>query len=174
MTIIEERLRNDFQLDRGEHEPNQLQRWCLLEAVAWVAGESWSDDPTCVDPVLAAFGRSWNDGLPDDDRTRLLAPFIRRLVGTRSTPDVLDARAFMAADWAVRVYTPAGLRLAKLDGHAQALGDLDELASVTACKSAMPAIRAAWDAARVAAWDAARDAAGVAAWDAAWDAARFV
>lgn len=163
MTIIESRL-VDFTLDRGAHQPDG--KYCLMEAVAWVAGEPWSDHPECVDPVLAAFGRAWNDGLPDADRTRLLAPFIPRLVGTRSTPEVQDRRAFMAADWAVRVYTPAWLRLAKLDDHASALARLPELADVTACLAAKPTIDAAGVAAR-AAWAAAgaADAAGAAARD---------
>jgi hypothetical protein len=54
---------------------------CLLEAAAYVAGEPWSDSPECVSPVLAAFGRSWNDALDDENR-QMLKPFIPRLVGT--------------------------------------------------------------------------------------------
>ena len=37
---------------------------CLLEAVAYVVGEPFSDHPECVSTVIAAFGRSWNDCLP--------------------------------------------------------------------------------------------------------------
>src|SRR6478735_8788911 len=155
MTIIEERLEAIPSLKSGAHSgPDD--GMCLLEAVAWVAGEPWSDHPQCVDPVLASFGRAWNDSLSDADRTRLLAPFVPRLVGTRSTPEVQDRRAFMAADWAVRVFTPAWLRLAGLDEHATALSVLNELSSVESCRNAMDTIRAA---ARAAAWDAARAAA---------------
>ncbi len=164
MTIIEERLDTPIILHEGAHDESSGQM-CLLEAVAWVVGEPWSDHPDCVCPVLAAFGRSWNDGLPDDEtRTRLLAPLIPRLVGTRSTPEVQDARAFMAADWSVRTFTPIWLRLAGLDDHAVALESLPPLDSVEACENSR--------AARDAAWDAAWAAAGVAAWDAAGDAAR--
>lgn len=155
MSVIEERLIG-FTLLAGKHNANEQQQWCLLEAVAWVAGEPWSDHPECVDPVLAAFGRAWNDALPDQDRTRLLAPFIPQLVGTRSTPDVQDTRAFMAADWAVRVYTPTWLTLAKLEDHAHALSELGELVSVESCESAMTRIAAAGVAARVAARAALR------------------
>src|SRR5690349_401373 len=143
MSVIEDRL-IDFTLKYGMHSPNDEQQWCLLEAVAWVAGEPWSDHPQCVDPVLASFGRGWNDSLrTDEERTRLLTPFIPRLVGTRSTDDVQDRRAFMAADWAVRVYTPAWLRLAGLDERANALSMLNELASVESCRAAMDTIRSA-------------------------------
>lgn len=49
---------------------------CVMEAVAYVAGEPWSDHPKCACPVLGAFMRAWNDGLPtDEDRTRLLRPW---------------------------------------------------------------------------------------------------
>jgi len=170
MTIIEDRLTPDIVLKWGSHSADSGEM-CLLEAVAWIAGERWSDHPECVCPTLAAFGRTWNDGLPDDEtRTRLLAPFLPRLVGTRSTPKVQDARAFMAADWAVRVFVPAWLRRAGLVEDAEALEALPELSTVKSCEAAMPFISKAGDAALAAAWDATRAAAGDAAWDAAWAA----
>ena len=171
MTIIEDRLTPDIVLKWGSHSADSGEM-CLLEAVAWIAGERWSDHPECVCPTLAAFGRTWNDGLPDDEtRTRLLAPFLPRLVGTRSTPKVQDARAFMAADWAVRVFVPAWLRRAGLVEDAEALEALPELSTVKSCEAAMPFIWKAGDAAWPAASDAARAAAGAAAWAAAWPAA---
>jgi hypothetical protein len=164
-------LPSDLVLLKGVHNSAD-DGMCLLEAVAYVAGEPHSDHPKCVCPVLGAFGRRWNDGLPDDEtRTRLLAPFIPRLIGTRSTPDVQDARAFLAADWAVRIFTPAWLRLAGLDEDAAHLEQLDALESVELCHEAMPVISAARKKANAAAGGAAGGAAGAAAWDAAWDAA---
>ena len=132
---------------------------CLLEVVSFVAGEPWSDHPQCVCPTLAAFGRAWNDALPQTDRDRLLKPFIPRLIGTRSTPDVQDRRAFMASDWAVRTYSPVWLRAAGLDDAAASLEALPELSSVELCRSAMPIIaeaRKQADAAWAAAWAALR------------------
>src|SRR5207342_3207074 len=101
MTVITSRL---AQLDGINLKPGAHNDFrdgiCLLEAVAYVAGEPWTDHPSCVDPVLGAFGRAWNDGLPDDEtRDRLLKPFIPRLIGTAASPDIQDQRAFMAADW---------------------------------------------------------------------------
>ena len=66
---------------------------CVMEAVAWVAGEPWSDSPECASPVLGAFLRSWNDSLPDDDRQDLKR-YIPRLVGSRGTAEQEDARAW--------------------------------------------------------------------------------
>ena len=162
-----------LELAAGAHEPDGVM--CLLEAVAYVAGEPWSDHPECVCPVLAAFGRAWNDALPDDRRTILLRPFIPKLIGTRSTWAVQDARAFMAADWAVRTYTPVWLRAAGIENEAAELEALPVLSSVELCKAAMPIIDNAKQRARAAgtaAWTAAGTAAGDAAWTAAWDAAR--
>ena len=158
---------------------------CVMEAVAYVAGEPWTDHPKCACPVIAAFMRAWNDGLPsDDERTRLLRPWITRLVGTKSTKAVEQRRADMALDWFVRVQAPAWLDLSEaLSPYASAIRALSPLHSRAACEAAQPVLAAAaqnataaWDAARDAAWAAARDAAWDAAWaaarDAAWDAAR--
>jgi hypothetical protein len=187
VTIIEERLDQLPTLKDGKHDRFE-DGACLLEAVSWIAGEPFSDHPQCVCPVLGAFGRSWNDSLDDGDRNRLLSPFITLLVGTKSTPDVEERRAWMAADWLIRTHTPAWLRLAGLDDHVAALAGADAVSDLDALGSVQPLIAAAraaawataraaaWDAAWAAAWDAARDAAGAAAraaaWDAAWDAAR--
>ena len=157
----------DFRLTRGAHEPpNGGFEACLLEAVSYVAGEPWTDHPACVSPVLAAFGRSWNDTLDDDDR-QMLVPLIPRLIGTASTDEVEDRRSWMATDWLVREFTPAWLRLAGLTDHAHTLESLVALTDTASARSAKPSIAAAGDAA----WDAAGAAAGTAAWDAAWAAA---
>jgi hypothetical protein len=171
MTIIEDRLNQLPTLKHGKHDSIDHGA-CLLEAVSWVVGEPFSDHPQCVCPVLGAFGRSWNDSLDDDKRNRLLQRFIARLVGTRSTAVVEERRAWMAADWLIRTYAPAWLRLAGLNDHADALAGADAVSDLDALGSVQPLIAAAGAAAGAAAWDAARAAAGAAAGAAAWDAAR--
>src|SRR5690348_6850638 len=47
-------------LESGAHDADDG-RMCVMEAVAWLAGEPWSDAPQCASPVLAAFCRAWND-----------------------------------------------------------------------------------------------------------------
>ncbi len=156
---------------------------CVMEAVAYVAGEKWSDHPECVSPVIGAFLRSWNDGLPTDaDRDRLLKPLIPKIINTRSTQAVEEQRSYLALDWMIRTFLPAWLRLAKINDHADKIEALAPIVDTATATAAAPVVRAAneaaskagaaaRDAARAAAWDAARDAARAAAWDAAWDAA---
>jgi len=159
-------------LAKGAHK-DRSDGLCLLEAVAWFAGEPHSDHPACVSPVLAAYGRSLNDALGDDSR-RLLIPFISVL--SRTAGDGLDeARGYLALDWIIRVYTPAWLDVAGLTREARALRDLRCISDMAAVQDARPVVLSAWDAAwaaaRDAAWAAAWAAAGDAAWDAAWAAA---
>src|SRR5207249_8950592 len=87
----------------GAHKPNHT--FCVMEAVAYVAGEPWTDSPKCASPVLSAFLRALNDGLPNADRQKLKA-FIPRLVDTNNK-QADERRAWMATDWLVRVCTPA-------------------------------------------------------------------
>ena len=196
MTINTERLAQVTTLKSGSHEPNDDANFCVMEAVAYVAGEPWSDHPACTCPVITAVMVSWNDSLPnDDDRARLLLPLIPALVGTRGSKALETRRANMTADWYIRVHTPAWLRLAGLTTQAEALEafpEITDFAKAPTLKPTLNAIRkdaaaarsaagdaaedaawaAAWAAARAAAGDAARAAAGDAARAAAWAAAR--
>jgi hypothetical protein len=182
-------------LARGEHVSPAV-GMCVMEAVAYLAGEPFTDMPECASPVLGEFLRSWNDAL-DDTTRQTLKPYIPRLVGSRGTAEQEDARAWLAFDWLVRTYTPVWLRLAGLDVAAATLAALPEFEAgrddpVSTMDAARRAAAAAGDAAWAAAWAAAedvagdaawaaaraaaradaRDAAGAAAWAAAWDAAR--
>ena len=165
--LDESRLASLPSLSSGDHQPDS--QMCVMEALAFVAAESWTDHPACCCPVIGAFCRSWNDALPSDaDRDRLLKPLIPRLVGSRSTPAVEQRRAWLATDWLVRTCAPAWLTLVKdLEPHATALRGLPELISTERARDAQPTITAAWDAAGDAAWAAAWAAAGAAAWNAA-------
>jgi hypothetical protein len=158
---------------------------CVMEAVAYVAGEEWSDTPQCACPVLATFLRSWNDAITDDaHRTALLKPLVPRLVGSKSTIEVERRRSDMALDWLVRVHAPTWMDFGDNDMKAsgadmRALPVLYTHEALLAAKPVLDAAAkkdaaraAAWAAAWDAAWDAARAAARAAAWAAAWDAAR--
>lgn len=56
---------------------------CLMEWVSLLAGERWSDHPTCTHPLLAHLARAVNDRVSDESRHALvhLAPM---LTGARS------------------------------------------------------------------------------------------
>lgn len=129
-------LPEGFRLAKGEHDPpNGEFEACLLEAVSFVAGETWTDHPKCASPVISAFLRNWNDAMDDEDR-QILAPLIPRLVGTAASPEVEEARAWLATDWLVRECAPAWLRLAGLTSHAEALEGLAAVTSVETAASA--------------------------------------
>lgn len=145
-----------IRLARGAHDSPE-EGTCLLEAVAFVAGEPHTDHPACASPILGAFGRSLNDVLPTEKRQDL-KPLIPSILGTANQPEKDQARGLMAADWIIRTYTPAWLRLAGATAEADTLAGLPELRSWDQVGAAQPAIDAA-RAARDAAWDAARAAA---------------
>ena len=156
--IDTERLAGLPSLSQGAHTPDGAM--CVMEAVAYVSGDVWTDAPVCVCPVIAALCRAWNDSLQTDaDRDRLLKPLIPRLVNSRSTGAVETRRAWLATDWLVRTHAPAWLTLVKdLEPHATALQDLPELVSATRARNAQPTITAARAAAMAAAWADAWDA----------------
>ena len=175
---------NTLTLRYGAHGSDSPE-YCLLEAVSVycpVAGGlriedvTKTDHPADVDPVLAAFGRSWNDGLPSDaERNTHLKRYIPRLCNTNRGAALSERRSWMVLDWLVRVHLPAWLDLTpSLEPHAKSLRECQEIASVAGAKAAQSCISAAraaaWAAAGAAAGDAAGDAAGAAAGDAAWAA----
>lgn len=124
-------------LDYGSHHDPEG-GLCLLEAVAYFAGEPHTDHPKCVSPILGQFGRSLNDALPDDLRQQLI-PLIPELPGTAD--DGLDeARGYLALDWLIRVYTPAWLELAGLTEQAAELRSLGQIGNLAAAKQARPVV----------------------------------
>lgn len=163
-------------LSSGAHD-SQESGHCLLEVVSMFAGEDFGDSPACVDPVLAGFGRSWNDGMRSDEERAQLKQYITRLPGTANGKELSLKRSWMAFDWLVRVHAAAWLALTpSLKVHADILVSLPAITCKAELDIALPKINEARDAARVAAGAAARDAAWdaarVAAWVAAGDAAR--
>ena len=170
MTTPRERLVALPPLSAGAHKCVE-QGACVMEAVAYVAGEPWSDTPACACPVLGAFMRDWNDDLPEADRDRLLRPLVRRLVGSRSTPEVEVRRSWLAMDWLVRTNAPAWLRLTPaLVPHADALTDLSPIMDAQTAAAHQSTFNAAEAAARAATGDAAVGAAWAAVRAAAGDA----
>jgi len=92
----------------GGHKTRE-EGMCVMEAVAWAAGEPHSDHPQCACPALAVFARKLNDRhWPGGDpvRTEVMRPLIMTLVGSRSTQDVYERRGFFFADRAVRELAP--------------------------------------------------------------------
>ena len=158
----------DIILKYSSHASRE-QGMCVMEAVAYVAGEPHSDRPKCVCPVIATLLRSWNDALCSDaDRTRLLMPLIPVVIGTRADKATEERRSYMALDWLIRVNLPAFLDLLPaLQPHAATIRALPEIIDPASAQCAGLKVISARDAAR----DAASVAASAAAWNAAWNAA---
>jgi hypothetical protein len=84
-------------LSQGKHrDPDHGA--CVMELASMLAGEPFSDRPRCVDPVIAGFLRTYNDGI-DDARRQDLYPLAAAVVGTRAVAGVQAERARMCLAW---------------------------------------------------------------------------
>lgn len=70
---------------------------CFMEFASYLAGERWSDHPSCTDPVLAALARAVNDLVSDTRRQELLGDVPRVIGLTGSTAGMLRVAASAAA-----------------------------------------------------------------------------
>jgi hypothetical protein len=70
-----------IRLARGRHDSPRYGA-CVMELASMLAGEEFTDHPKCVDPVVGAFLRAFNDRL-DHVRRQDLRPYAAAVVGTR-------------------------------------------------------------------------------------------
>jgi hypothetical protein len=97
-------------LSQGKHrDPDHGA--CVMELASMLAGEQFTDRPRCVDPVIAGFLRTYNDGL-DDRRRQDLYPLAAEVVGTRAVSGVQAERARLCLLW-VQSHSSAGRRGAR-------------------------------------------------------------
>jgi hypothetical protein len=146
---------------------------CTTLAEKYGKAKTFGDDHPSISRVIRSYAIGLNDAWDDETRQRL-RPYVTKILGTNTSSEDEETRAWMATDWLARVHTPAWLRLAGLTEHAQALESLARIVDATTARSAQPSLdaaRSASDAARAAAGAAASDAAWAAAWAAARDAA---
>jgi hypothetical protein len=94
-------------LSRGRHQGPE-QGACVMELASMLAGEPFSDHPRSACPVIGAFLRAYNDGLPDDRRQDLYS-YAAKVVGTASTRKTRRARARLCLEWFAE-QTPGGRR----------------------------------------------------------------
>lgn len=66
-------------LSRGKHRSPRSGA-CFMEMASLLAGDRWSDHPTCTHPLLAQLARLVNDHTSDAGRARLV-PMIPEVVG---------------------------------------------------------------------------------------------
>jgi hypothetical protein len=84
-------------LARGRHQSPD-QGACVMELASMLASEPFSDHPRSVCPVVAAFLRAYNDGLPDDRRQDLYE-YAAKVVGTAGGRRLSRARARHCLTW---------------------------------------------------------------------------
>jgi len=157
-------------LAQGAHSPDFT--FCVMEMVAFVAGESWTDTPECASPVLTKYAQVINDTAPEDVRQRL-KPFVLSLVGSRDENKEM-ARMFLLADRAVRVFAPLALEVAGLGSEADKLRSLPTIEDEHTAKSGVGAAHSAASAAARAAHsivDSTADSSADSAIDKIWDEA---
>src|SRR5690606_9481396 len=77
------------QLSRGKHR-NPRKGACFMELASYLAGERWSDHPSCTHPLLSTMARLVNDHTTDDGRDRLgrLVPSVIGLTSEDPRVDV--------------------------------------------------------------------------------------
>jgi hypothetical protein len=158
---------NDYaiKLSKGDHKSPQ-EGMCIMECVAYIEGEQHTDHPKCACHVVTAFAIRTNDWMSDAERNQLL-PFVLRIAGSKSTVEIERQRAYMAADYAVRVFAPIAL---KLRGHEDRAKRLQACAKIVDKETALAGKTAAYaadaDAYAADAYAAAAYAAAYAAADA--------
>ncbi|MCV2394778.1 hypothetical protein OEB99_10705 [Actinotalea sp. M2MS4P-6] len=69
---------------------------CFMEWASLLAGERWSDHPSCTHPLLAHLARSVNDRVGDLQRQRLV-PLIPDVIGLTSTDPRWDLEIALVA-----------------------------------------------------------------------------
>lgn len=153
-------------ISRGCHERPE-DGLCVMETVAFIAGERHSDHPGCASRVITEFAIRTNDAMPDDQtRTRLLGPLVWRIAGTRKGPDLERRLAYECADWAVRTVAPIALRAAGCEEDAR---QLENLAPVRDKQSARSAAYTTANAADTTANAASAAAKAAGTWPTRWD-----
>jgi len=78
-----------------------------------LAAEPFSDEPSCVCPVIAEFLRTYNDHV-DDERRQDLYAFAALAVGTRETPAVERRRANLCLEWWLEQSAPRARQLRRV------------------------------------------------------------
>lgn len=82
-------------LARGRHR-RPSRGACFMELASYLAGERWSDHPSCTHPLLASMARSVNDLTSDQGRPRL-SLLIPSVIGLAGDDGRIDATVALRA-----------------------------------------------------------------------------
>jgi hypothetical protein len=87
-----------IKLGKGKHSSPD-DGACVMELASMLAGESFTDHPASVCPVIGSFLRAYNDSV-DDERRQDLYAYASKVVGSRTSASVQRARAEHLSAWA--------------------------------------------------------------------------
>jgi hypothetical protein len=136
-------------LARGHHR-RPSKGACFMELASYLAGEKWSDHPSCTHPLLSSLARSVNDCTSDAGRSRL-AVLIPSVIGLTGDDLRIDATiALRAARTALPVVAADRQRVmavAVLTAD-RVLGEIDGRAPGGLDRASREVLRAAPEAAR--------------------------
>ncbi|MBC5805651.1 MAG: hypothetical protein ACR2KS_10265 [Candidatus Eremiobacter antarcticus] len=134
---------------------------CLMQAVDWLTGGTGQTDaPTCVAQTITRYCVGLNDSLlfSQQQHRDLLKPYAIKMIGTRTGVTDERQRAFIAADYAVRVFGPIWLHALGYQAWAKRLesvAPITDSKSSTAARDAAREVRAAAAAYAAASYNAA-------------------
>ena len=117
MTVSHQTIR----IDRGKHAVPE-EGACVMELASMLGGESFSDRPRSVCPVVAGFLRGYND-LVDDDRRQDLYRYASEVVGSAGDRVMRWRRRRMLRRWAREVAERRSPALAMRTGFRFGGGD---------------------------------------------------
>lgn len=129
-----------FSLSTGKHSLPQ-QGMCLMECVAFIAGEPHSDAPQCASPVVAELARVINDSAFDEGRQMLLRRILQ-IATSRGTPEQEHARFGRLTDFVVREHLVALFNDASLPDFATQVLLLAPLCQPEGRAAAVPVLQA--------------------------------
>jgi len=77
-------------LSPGKHR-NPRKGACFMEFASYLAGEKWSDHPSCTHPALAELARAVNDHIGDEARQGIL-PLVPEVIGLNGEQPLADVK----------------------------------------------------------------------------------
>jgi hypothetical protein len=86
-----------IKLSSGRHSSPEAGA-CVMELASMLAGEPFTDHPRSVCPVIASFLRAYNDRV-DDTRRQDLYAYASKVVGSKASRSVEEARTARLARW---------------------------------------------------------------------------
>jgi hypothetical protein len=130
-----------------------------MVAASMYATGTWSDQPECVPPTVRTLCVKLNDLCADGEREELIGPHLFTPMGRDASKESEQARAYLCADRAVRVFAPMALDAAGLPAEAAKMRACAPITDTASAGAARASACAAADAACAARASAAADAA---------------